>query len=101
MESAVLCVAHFSQLSSGRQVGCANETSTNLPFACGSQATNAAVSATSGKITTGARTGRPFGDGGLHASIVPSSEHTRGDTRSTCVGPRHHQRQVAYGCFGG
>ena len=99
MESAVLCVAHFSQLSSGRQVGCANETSTNLPFACGSQATSPALSATSGKITTGARTGRPFGVGGLHASIVPSSERTRGDTRSTCVGPRRQLRQVPYCSF--
>ena len=35
----------------GRQVGCGIETSTNFPFACGSQATRAVLSATSGRIT--------------------------------------------------
>ena len=94
--SAPFGAAHFSQLSSGRHVGCGNEMSTNLPFACGSHATNAALSATSGRTTTGARTGRPFGVGGLQASIVPSSVRTRGDTRSMCVLPRRQPRHVPY-----
>ena len=73
-----------------------NEISTNLPFVCGSHATNAAVSGKSGMMMTAARTGRPFGVGGLHASIVPSSERTRGATRSMCVVPRRQLRQVPY-----
>ncbi len=70
--------------------------STNFPFPCGSQDTNALLSAKSGRMVTGARTGRPFGVGGLHASTVPSSERTRGATRSMCVVPRRQLRQVPY-----
>src|SRR6266545_716797 len=70
--------------------------STNFPLAWGSQATNAALSATSGAITTGARTGRPRGVPGLQASIVPSSERIRGASRSMCVLPRRQPRQVPY-----
>ncbi len=96
IESTVAGVPQRSQLVSGRQVGWAKETRTNLPFACGSQAANAALSGTSGRITTGARTILPFGVPGLQASIIPSSERTRGATRSMCVVPRRQPRHVPY-----
>src|SRR5256886_16307223 len=79
--SAVVCIAHFSQLSSGRHVGCGNEVSTNLPFACGSQVGNEALSAKSGRSRTGERSGRPRGVGGLHARLVPVSVRVRGSQR--------------------
>ena len=88
-------VAHLAQFSSGRQVGCAKEISTNLPRACGSQAANSCSVRKSGSTTAGPCTGWPPVPG-LHASIVPSSVRTRGCTRSTCVMPRSQPRQVPY-----
>src|SRR5207247_666151 len=86
IESAVLCVAHFSQLSSGRQVGCGIDMSTNLPLAWGSHATNPALSAKSGRITTEARSGRPRGVGFVRPDATQHgiSDREAGGLRELC-----------------
>ena len=85
-----------NQSSLGRHVGQAGESITILPRACGSHFTNSVLSANLGSVITGAVTGRPFVPG-LQASIIPSSERTRGVTRSMCETPRRQPRQVPYG----
>ena len=70
--------------------------STSFPFACGNHATKAELSATSGRMTPRARTGRLRGVGGLQASIVASRVRIRGATRSRCVLPRRQLRHVPY-----
>src|SRR5687768_15297535 len=86
------------QLSSGRQVGCAIDTSTNFPRACGSHLTSSALSRTSGRMIVPPVTSRPPVPA-LHASNVPSSERTRGVRRSTCVVPRRHPLHFPYSSF--
>ncbi len=86
-------MAHRSQFSSGRQVGCGKEMATNFPRTVGSQAWKAAGSARSGSSTASPVTAAPPVPG-LQASIVPSSERTRGLSRSTWVWPRLQPRQV-------
>ena len=71
--------------------------STKLPLAAGNHARNAALSVTSGRMITFPST-RPF-VGALQASIIASSERTRGDTRSKWVIPRRQLRQVPYCSF--
>src|SRR5450759_3966419 len=88
-------VAHRAQSSDGRHVGSAGDSKTLLPFACGNHFTNSALSLNSGRMITCAVTGTPLVPG-LQASIVPSSERTRGLTRSMCETPRRHPRQVPY-----
>lgn len=82
-----------AQVVSGRQVGSGKEIATSFARACGSQAWNAVLSATSGSTITSERTGRPPVPG-LHDSIVPSSERTRGATRSMWLTPRRQAFQV-------
>src|ERR1041385_3281194 len=84
------------QSSLGRQVGHAGESMTILPRAWGSHRTKSVLSLNLGSTMTGAVTGCPFVPG-LHASIIPSSDRTRGETRSMCDTPRRHPRQVPYG----
>src|SRR5215510_3361606 len=83
------------QSSLGRQVGHAGESNTILPRACGSHFTNSVLSLNFGKTIASAVTGVPFVPG-LHASIVPSSDRTRGETRSMCETPRCQPRHVPY-----
>ena len=82
-----------NQSSEGRQVGHAGETITILPFAFGSHFTNSVLSLNFGSTITSALIGLPFVPG-LQASIVPSSERTRGLTRSMCDVPRRQPRHV-------
>src|SRR6478609_7251686 len=88
-------VAKRIQSSDGRQVGHGGETSTILPRAFGSHFTNSVLSANFGSAMTSAVTGAVVP--GLHASMVPSSDRTRGATRSMCDAPRRQPRQVPYG----
>ncbi len=87
-------VAHRSNDSSARQLDCTTSISTSFPFARGSHASSAARVVRLGRMTT-SDSSAPL-VGGLYASIVPSSVRSRGDTRSTCVTPRFHPRQVPY-----
>src|SRR5579862_8242815 len=83
------------QSSDGRHVGHDGESRTILPFACGSHFTNSVLSRNFGSTIASALTGLPFVPG-LQASIVPSSERTRGCTRSMCDTPRRQPRHVPY-----
>ena len=88
-------VAKRNQSSEGRQVGHDGERSTIFPLACGSHFTNSVLSLNFGSTIASAVTDLPLVPG-LHASIVPSSERTRGPTRSTCERPRRQPRHVPY-----
>ena len=78
--STVSGVAWSSHDWSSLQVGSGNDIATALPATDGSQASNSSRDPTWGSSTTSASTGPSVP--GLQASIIPSSERTRGAMRS-------------------
>ena len=98
MRSCDGSVAFCAQSSGGLHVGMGADTSTSLPLACGSQRTNSELSANRGSTTVVAVTSFPPVPG-LYPTIVPSSDRTRGATRSMCDVPRRQTRQVPYCSF--
>ncbi len=86
-------VAFTAHVVSGRQVGCPTETSTNLPFTVARKFWRSPGARKVGIVITSPSTSLPPVPG-LHASMIASSERTRGEMRSTCVGPRIQLRHV-------
>ena len=95
MRAIDAAVAQRFQSSDGRQVGHAGESNTILPFAFGSHFTNSVLSLNFGRTIASAATGVPLVPG-LHASIVPSSDRTRGATSAMFDVPRRQPRHVPY-----
>ena len=97
MRASVSGRANHSRLSGGRQLASGREIRTNLPTTSGSHASNASGLSASTRITTPASTGPSVA--GLQAAAMPSSDRTRGETRSMWLIPRSHPRQVPYCSF--
>src|ERR1043165_5088952 len=72
--------------------------STNFPLARFNHAATPAAEASVGSKITSPSTFLPLVPG-LQPSMVASRVRTRGEIRSTCVGPRSHQVQVPHCCF--
>ena len=73
-------------------------TSTNFPRKPPATPLKSSGVRASGSNTTSPSTSRPSVPG-LHASIIASSERTRGAMRSRCVGPRFHELHVPQRSF--
>ena len=97
MRASVSGRANHSRLSRGRQLASGREIRTNFPRTSGSHASNASGLSASTRITTPASTGPSVA--GLQAAAMPSSDRTRGETRSMWLIPRSHPRQVPYCSF--